>query len=104
MGIGTGAVLGDSRRLPFPDGTFDAVAFVWVLQLVPEAEQGRGPRRGLRHRSGGRDPLHRSRARALPTTLRPRRCARATTPPASACGGAAAESLAVRLEALRATS
>ncbi|GGV04840.1 methyltransferase [Streptomyces spectabilis] len=34
-------VLGDSRRLPFPDGAFDAVASVWLLHLFAEpAEAG----------------------------------------------------------------
>ncbi|MFC7303360.1 class I SAM-dependent methyltransferase [Streptomyces monticola] len=32
-------VLGDSRQLPFGDAVFDAVTAVWLLHLVPEAEQ-----------------------------------------------------------------
>ncbi|MFE0515706.1 class I SAM-dependent methyltransferase, partial [Streptomyces sp. NPDC058964] len=27
-------LLADSRRLPFPDGTFDAVTSVWLLHLI----------------------------------------------------------------------
>ncbi|MDN3021971.1 class I SAM-dependent methyltransferase [Streptomyces sp. S.PB5] len=34
-------VLADSRRLPFPDGTFDAVTSVWLLHLVDEADDVR---------------------------------------------------------------
>ncbi|WP_377272435.1 class I SAM-dependent methyltransferase [Peterkaempfera sp. SMS 1(5)a] len=30
-------VLADSRRLPFADGTLDAVSTVWLLHLLPEA-------------------------------------------------------------------
>jgi SAM-dependent methyltransferase len=29
-------IVSDSRRLPFPDGTFDAVTSVWLLHLVDE--------------------------------------------------------------------
>ncbi|WP_329522548.1 class I SAM-dependent methyltransferase [Streptomyces jietaisiensis] len=37
-----GAVVrADSRRLPFPDGRFDAVATVWLLHLAPSAEDVR---------------------------------------------------------------
>ncbi|MFJ2768742.1 class I SAM-dependent methyltransferase [Streptomyces sp. NPDC087300] len=32
-------VLGDSRRLPFPDGAFDAVSTVWLLHLLSGAEE-----------------------------------------------------------------
>ncbi|MEU1131865.1 class I SAM-dependent methyltransferase [Streptomyces sp. NPDC005900] len=32
-------VLGDSRRLPFPDDTFDAVSTVWLLHLMPGPEE-----------------------------------------------------------------
>lgn len=35
--IGGGALLGDSRRLPFGDGSLDAVCAVWLLHLVPDA-------------------------------------------------------------------
>ena len=31
------AVLGDCRRLPFADGSLDAVSAVWLLHLLPEA-------------------------------------------------------------------
>ncbi|MEV0091022.1 class I SAM-dependent methyltransferase [Streptomyces sp. NPDC050738] len=31
-------VIGDVRRLPFPDASLDAVSAVWLLHLVPEAE------------------------------------------------------------------
>ncbi|MFG2786154.1 class I SAM-dependent methyltransferase [Streptomyces sp. NPDC048419] len=31
-------VLGDSRRLPFADGTFDAVTSVWLLHLLEDAQ------------------------------------------------------------------
>ncbi|KUO19871.1 class I SAM-dependent methyltransferase [Streptomyces dysideae] len=31
-------VLADSRRLPFPDGTFDAVTSVWLLHLLDQAD------------------------------------------------------------------
>ncbi|MER5179205.1 class I SAM-dependent methyltransferase [Streptomyces sp. NPDC002896] len=30
-------VLGDSRRLPFADGSFDAVTVIWLLHLLPDA-------------------------------------------------------------------
>ncbi|MGX1134404.1 SAM-dependent methyltransferase [Streptomyces glaucescens] len=34
-----GAVLrADARRLPFPDGRFDAVTSVWLLHLLPDAD------------------------------------------------------------------
>lgn len=37
-----GAVVrADSRRLPFPDGRFDAVCTVWLLHLAPRAEDVR---------------------------------------------------------------
>ncbi|MEU9974591.1 class I SAM-dependent methyltransferase [Streptomyces sp. NPDC051014] len=37
-----GAVLlADSRRLPFPDGTFDAVTTVWLLHLLAGADEVR---------------------------------------------------------------
>ncbi|MGW7074333.1 class I SAM-dependent methyltransferase [Streptomyces sp. NPDC054866] len=32
-------VLGDSRRLPFPDASFDAVCAVWLLHLLSGAEE-----------------------------------------------------------------
>ncbi|MWA14765.1 class I SAM-dependent methyltransferase [Streptomyces sp. BA2] len=32
-------VLGDSRRLPFPDASFDAVCTVWLLHLLSGAEE-----------------------------------------------------------------
>ncbi|WP_306336470.1 class I SAM-dependent methyltransferase [Streptomyces sp. KL118A] len=32
-------VLGDSRRLPFPDGSFDAVTSVWLLHLLSGPEE-----------------------------------------------------------------
>ncbi|MEU7647085.1 class I SAM-dependent methyltransferase [Streptomyces huasconensis] len=32
-------VLGDSRRLPFPDGAFDAVSTVWLLHLLSGPEE-----------------------------------------------------------------
>ncbi|MFE0170990.1 class I SAM-dependent methyltransferase [Streptomyces sp. NPDC059002] len=32
-------VLGDSRRLPFPDGAFDAVSTVWLLHLLSGEEE-----------------------------------------------------------------
>ncbi|MFJ3669232.1 class I SAM-dependent methyltransferase [Streptomyces sp. NPDC090106] len=31
-------VLGDSRRLPFPDGVFDAVTSIWLLHLIDGAD------------------------------------------------------------------
>ncbi|KUN22331.1 methyltransferase [Streptomyces antibioticus] len=34
-------VLGDSRRLPFPDGVFDAVTSVWLLHLVHDPDDAR---------------------------------------------------------------
>jgi SAM-dependent methyltransferase len=34
-------LLADSRRLPFPDGTFDAVTSVWLLHLLDEPEDVR---------------------------------------------------------------
>jgi SAM-dependent methyltransferase len=34
-------VLGDSRRLPFPDGVFDAVTSVWLLHLVHDRHDTR---------------------------------------------------------------
>ncbi|WP_405728331.1 class I SAM-dependent methyltransferase [Streptomyces sp. NBC_00028] len=34
-------VLGDSRRLPFPDGVFDAVTSVWLLHLIHDPEDAR---------------------------------------------------------------
>lgn len=34
-------VLADSRRLPFPDGAFDAVTSVWLLHLIDDAEDVR---------------------------------------------------------------
>ncbi|MFE9168918.1 class I SAM-dependent methyltransferase [Streptomyces kebangsaanensis] len=34
-------VLADSRRLPFPDGRFDAVTSVWLLHLAPSPEDAR---------------------------------------------------------------
>ncbi|MEI5097595.1 class I SAM-dependent methyltransferase [Streptomyces sp. PmtG] len=34
-------VLGDSRRLPFPDARFDAVATVWLLHLLADREEVR---------------------------------------------------------------
>ncbi|MFF9767991.1 class I SAM-dependent methyltransferase [Streptomyces sp. NPDC014636] len=34
-------VRADSRRLPFPDGTFDAVTSIWLLHLLPAAEDVR---------------------------------------------------------------
>ncbi|WLW51024.1 class I SAM-dependent methyltransferase [Streptomyces sp. YU58] len=34
-------VLADSRRLPFPDGTFDAVSSVWLLHLLDTGEDVR---------------------------------------------------------------
>ena len=35
--VGSGVVLGDSRRLPFADACLDAVSAVWLLHLLPEA-------------------------------------------------------------------
>ncbi|MGY5046239.1 class I SAM-dependent methyltransferase [Streptomyces sp. 900105755] len=35
-------LLADSRRLPFPDGTFDAVTTVWLLHLVADGAEVRG--------------------------------------------------------------
>jgi SAM-dependent methyltransferase len=35
-------VLADSRRLPFADGTFDAVTSVWLLHLLDDAQDVRG--------------------------------------------------------------
>ncbi|MER6540570.1 class I SAM-dependent methyltransferase, partial [Streptomyces sp900105755] len=35
-------LLADSRRLPFPDGTFDAVTTVWLLHLVADGTEVRG--------------------------------------------------------------
>jgi SAM-dependent methyltransferase len=35
--IGGGLALGDSRRLPFADGSLDAVSAVWLLHLMPDA-------------------------------------------------------------------
>ncbi|PWI14285.1 SAM-dependent methyltransferase [Streptomyces sp. Act143] len=35
-------VLGDSRRLPFPDGVFDAVTSVWLLHLIHDPDHTRG--------------------------------------------------------------
>ncbi|MFB9467604.1 class I SAM-dependent methyltransferase [Streptomyces cinereospinus] len=32
-------VIADCRRLPFPDGFFDAVSTVWLLHLLPRPEQ-----------------------------------------------------------------
>ncbi|MFE0134540.1 class I SAM-dependent methyltransferase [Streptomyces sp. NPDC059037] len=32
-------VLGDSRQLPFPDASFDAVSTVWLLHLLPGPEE-----------------------------------------------------------------
>ncbi|MES5818980.1 class I SAM-dependent methyltransferase [Streptomyces sp. RG80] len=34
-------VLGDSRRLPFADGVFDAVTSVWLLHLIDDADDVR---------------------------------------------------------------
>lgn len=34
-----GIVLGDSRRLPFPDATFDAVTAVWLLHLLSDPDE-----------------------------------------------------------------
>jgi ubiquinone/menaquinone biosynthesis C-methylase UbiE len=34
-----GVVLGDSRQLPFPDASFDAVSTVWLLHLLSGAEE-----------------------------------------------------------------
>ncbi|MFE9308342.1 class I SAM-dependent methyltransferase [Streptomyces sp. NPDC006706] len=34
-------VLADSRKLPFPDGRFDAVTTVWLLHLAPGPEDAR---------------------------------------------------------------
>ncbi|MGW7269653.1 class I SAM-dependent methyltransferase [Streptomyces sp. NPDC054864] len=34
-------VLGDSRRLPFPDASFDAVCTVWLLHLLSGAQETR---------------------------------------------------------------
>ncbi|MFC8343647.1 methyltransferase domain-containing protein [Streptomyces sp. NPDC057280] len=34
-------VLGDSRRLPFPDGVFDAVTSVWLLHLIHDPDDAR---------------------------------------------------------------
>ncbi|MER6980423.1 class I SAM-dependent methyltransferase, partial [Streptomyces carpinensis] len=34
-------VLADSRRLPFPDGRFDAVTGIWLLHLAPSPEDVR---------------------------------------------------------------
>lgn len=36
--LGRSLVLGDCRRLPFADGSLDAVSAVWLLHLVPEAD------------------------------------------------------------------
>ncbi len=35
--IGPALVLGDCRRLPFADGSLDAVCAVWLLHLLPDA-------------------------------------------------------------------
>jgi SAM-dependent methyltransferase len=35
--LGPGLVLGDCRRLPFADGSLDAVSAVWLLHLLPDA-------------------------------------------------------------------
>ncbi|WP_037908141.1 class I SAM-dependent methyltransferase [Actinacidiphila yeochonensis] len=35
--VGPGLVLGDCRRLPFADGSLDAVCAVWLLHLLPDA-------------------------------------------------------------------
>jgi SAM-dependent methyltransferase len=35
--VGPGVVLGDCRRLPFADGSLDAVCAVWLLNLLPDA-------------------------------------------------------------------
>lgn len=35
--LGPGLVLGDCRRLPFADGSLDAVSAVWLLHLIPDA-------------------------------------------------------------------
>ena len=35
--VGPTLVLGDSRRLPFADGSLDAVSTVWLLHLLPDA-------------------------------------------------------------------
>ncbi|WP_030560922.1 class I SAM-dependent methyltransferase [Streptomyces aureocirculatus] len=32
-------VIGDSRQLPFPDGTFDAASAVWLLHLLPDPDE-----------------------------------------------------------------
>ncbi|WJV45249.1 class I SAM-dependent methyltransferase [Streptomyces flavofungini] len=34
-----GIVLGDSRSLPFRDGTFDAASAVWLLHLLPDPDE-----------------------------------------------------------------
>ncbi|MYS25309.1 MULTISPECIES: class I SAM-dependent methyltransferase [unclassified Streptomyces] len=35
--LGAGLVLGNCHRLPFADGTLDAVSSVWLLHLLPDA-------------------------------------------------------------------
>ncbi|MDF9816536.1 class I SAM-dependent methyltransferase [Streptomyces sp. SPB162] len=37
--VGSGVVLGDSRRLPFAGGCVDAVCAVWLLHLLPDAAE-----------------------------------------------------------------
>ncbi len=89
-------VLGDSRRLPFPDGAFDAVSTVWLLHLLSGPEEASRVvgewRRGCCGPAGSTSP---------PSTRPPRTTWAATSTPCSPRAPYAPPSTAARRRGVR---